>query len=91
MMRKEKKRQETTVDELNDELFLAVETSQGKSYISDGMGCLPREAFFDGVRQSLWYTLATAQAMKKFLVKYGEEEPAAIRAEKAECKEARNE
>jgi len=62
-----------TVDQLCDELFLAVEHSQGFAFISDAEGAtMTRAQFFERIRGRLAWTEKSAKIIRNFLFKYGE-------------------
>lgn len=65
--------EKASLEDLADELFLAVEKSQGYAFISDGEAALgTKERFFERQRGRLWYALAAAQKISQFLKKYDE-------------------
>lgn len=62
-----------TAQELSDELFLLVETDQGKAFISDGISpSWTPEDYFMAVRMSLRRTKKVAATMQDFLERHEE-------------------
>ena len=66
-----------SVDELADELFLAVEKAQGFAFISDGEGAgMTRRQFFKRVRGRLDWSRRASREIAKFLRRHGQLKPA---------------
>lgn len=59
------------VEKLVDELFCAVEQSQGYAFVSDGETFVTTAEFFERVRGRLGYARKTVVAMEMFLCKHG--------------------
>ncbi len=59
---------------LNEELFNAVQGSQGGAFLSDGMvyDKMTKKDFFDAVRRARKQTYISAKVITKFLKKYKE-------------------
>lgn len=74
VIRKEIKEEERKADEvrrLADELFRAVEKSQGFAFISDGEGAgMTKQQFFERIRGRLDWSHKATEEIKKFLKKY---------------------
>ena len=60
---------------LCNELFCAVQTSQGFAFISDGMGAMTKKEFFSNVRHSLRHNRIASRKIYAFLKKHGELKP----------------
>ena len=60
------------VEKLNEELFLAVQASQGFAFISDGIGAKTPEEFFTMVRNARDHTTKSFQIIESFLAKHGQ-------------------
>lgn len=69
----EDKRKE--VDRLVQELFGAVQTSQGYFYVSDGETFATRAEFFERIRGRLDWGREAVAKMNAFLRKHGEAKP----------------
>lgn len=57
---------------LTDELFRAVEASQGYFFVSDGEEFDTKAEFFERIRGRLEHGHAAVRVMTRFLNKYGE-------------------
>lgn len=60
------------MEKLGEELFELVERDQGYAYISDGMGSMTRQQFFDMTRRALKHSDIATTKIRSFLRKHGE-------------------